>query len=122
MIGSNDFCLFLCTNPSLTETLQNHERDIVETLRILRDNIPRVFVSLIPPPQLKVLVKNRIEGKPSIWCDILTDLECPCLFGLRYRDKIQEYYDAIRRSVPQSLSFSLFLPQFLPICKCVICI
>nr|KAF7400042.1 hypothetical protein H0235_015779 [Vespula pensylvanica] len=83
--------------PSLPEILQNHERDIVETLRILRDNIPRVFVSLIPPPQLKVLVKNLIEGEPSIWCDILTDLECPCLFGLRYRDKIQEYYDAIKR-------------------------
>ncbi|XP_043681642.1 phospholipase B1, membrane-associated-like [Vespula pensylvanica] len=97
MIGSNDFCLFFCTKPSLPEILQNHERDIVETLRILRDNIPRVFVSLIPPPQLKVLVKNLIEGEPSIWCDILTDLECPCLFGLRYRDKIQEYYDAIKR-------------------------
>ncbi|KAL2737811.1 hypothetical protein V1478_001897 [Vespula squamosa] len=97
MIGANDFCLFFCTSSSLTEILQNHERDIVETLRILRDNVPRVFVSLIPPPQLKILVKSHIEGKSSAWCDLMTDFECPCLFGLRYRDKRQEYYDIIKR-------------------------
>lgn len=105
MVGSNDFCLFICTTNE-TEFLKNHERDIVETLRILRDNIPRVFVSLIPPPNLKVLVKiNNIENL-SIWCDMMTDIECPCLFGLRYRNKRQRYFDIIKRSV--SLSMSLF--------------
>ncbi|XP_035736603.1 phospholipase B1, membrane-associated-like [Vespa mandarinia] len=96
MIGANDFCLFICTQNE-TEFLENHERDIVETLRILRDNVPRVFVSLIPPPQLKTLVDVNYNEKPSIWCDLMTDLECPCLFGLRYRDKRQEYYNIIKR-------------------------
>ncbi|KAI4498829.1 hypothetical protein M0802_006004 [Mischocyttarus mexicanus] len=91
MVGSNDFCLYMCTT-STDEFLANHERDMVETLRILRDNIPRVFVSFIPPPNLKILINKQINGRPSLYCDLLLDFECPCLFGLLYRNKREEYY------------------------------
>lgn len=96
MIGANDFCLFICT-VSPNKFLANHERDIVETLRILRDNIPRAFVSLIPPPNLRGLVNTRVNGRPSLYCDLLTDFSCPCLFGLMHENKRQEYYKIMER-------------------------
>lgn len=94
MIGSNDFCSEMCYTQTLTELLEAHERDIVKALRIIRDNVPRVFVSLIMPPNLKVLVDSR--EKTNFYCEFTIDALCPCLFGLRFRHKRPEYYDFMK--------------------------
>ncbi|XP_053998720.1 phospholipase B1, membrane-associated-like isoform X1 [Hylaeus anthracinus] len=96
MIGSNNFCMQLCSMPSPWSLLKAHEEDMVRTLRILRDNLPRTFVALIPPPHLKALVDTR-NGRNFIDCYFTTTIECPCLFGLQYRDRLQEYYEIMRR-------------------------
>ncbi|KAK2582428.1 hypothetical protein KPH14_004738 [Odynerus spinipes] len=110
MIGSNDFCSELCYASSPSKLFKDHERDIVEALRIIRDNVPRAFVSLIPPPSLNALVATR-EGRPSIYCDVITDLECPCMFGLRYRKKRPEYYALMKRWQYLDIEISKY-PEF----------
>ncbi|XP_015181663.1 PREDICTED: phospholipase B1, membrane-associated-like [Polistes dominula] len=110
MIGGNDFCLFMCTVPT-NEFLANHERDIVETLRILRDNVPRTFVSLIIPPHLKTLVDNRLKGRPSLYCELLNDFSCPCLFGYMRANKRQEYYKIMERWQEIDIKVSRY-PEF----------
>ncbi|CAK9829553.1 Phospholipase B1, membrane-associated [Anthophora retusa] len=95
-IGSNDFCAEMCVVPSPWSIVENHKNDIVNALRILKENLPRTFVSLNLPPHLEALVNTR-KGRHSLKCYILTNIECPCLFSLQYRKRRLEYYDVMRR-------------------------
>jgi len=81
MIGSNDFCVEMCWIPSPWSILESHKADLLQVLRTLRDNLPRTFVALIPPPHLKSLVDSR-KGRSSFSCFVTTNFECSCLFGL----------------------------------------
>lgn len=94
MIGANDFCTDMCYLPEASMTLENHKRDLLQVLRSLRDELPRTFVSIVPPPHLKLLVE--ITGRSSL-CELTVDFECSCLFGLVYRNQRQKYYDIMTR-------------------------
>lgn len=50
LIGPNDFCLDFCYLPDLDKSADNHRRELIETLRILRDNLPRTIVNVVTPP------------------------------------------------------------------------
>lgn len=50
LIGPNDFCSDFCYLPYLERSAENHRRELIETLRILRDNLPRTIVNLVTPP------------------------------------------------------------------------
>lgn len=50
LIGPNDFCLDFCYQRNPDKAPFNHERDLIATLRILRDNLPRTMVNLVLPP------------------------------------------------------------------------
>ncbi|XP_068986794.1 phospholipase B1, membrane-associated-like isoform X1 [Bombus flavifrons] len=95
MIGSNDFCINTCATSPWT-MLNDHKIDLIHTLRILRDNLPRTFVALIPPPHLKELVAAH-QGKESFLCYLSSMIECSCLFALQFRDHRPEYYKIIER-------------------------
>ncbi|EFN76147.1 Phospholipase B1, membrane-associated [Harpegnathos saltator] len=45
MIGDNDFCTNICWTSSPWSILEKHKADMIEVLTILRDNLPRTFVS-----------------------------------------------------------------------------
>ncbi|XP_018359808.1 PREDICTED: phospholipase B1, membrane-associated-like isoform X1 [Trachymyrmex cornetzi] len=92
MIGANDFCNEICWTSSPWSILENHKVDLLQVLRILRDNLPRTFVALIPPPHLKNLVDTR-KGRPSFKCFVTTDIECSCMFGLAFQRYKSMYYD-----------------------------
>ncbi|XP_071876922.1 phospholipase B1, membrane-associated-like isoform X2 [Bombus fervidus] len=95
MIGSNDFCINTCgTSP--WSMLNDHKIDLINTLRILRDNLPRTFVALIPPPHLKELVAAH-QGRESLPCFLSSRIECSCMFALQFRDQRPEYYKIIER-------------------------
>ncbi|XP_071637871.1 phospholipase B1, membrane-associated-like [Temnothorax longispinosus] len=96
MIGSNDFCSKICWIPSPWSVLETHKTDLLQALRTLRDNLPRTFVALLPPPHLKAMVEIR-EEKPSLNCFLGTKFVCSCMFGLtswRFRSM---YYDIIQQ-------------------------
>lgn len=50
MIGDNDFCSEMCYS-DLESTLKRHKDDLRTVLRLLRDNLPRTIVNVIPPPR-----------------------------------------------------------------------
>ncbi|CAD1478105.1 unnamed protein product [Heterotrigona itama] len=95
MIGSNDFCQNMCEGPSPWSMLKKHKIELINTLRILKDNLPRTFVALIPPPYLKLLVEYH---RQHVWlCRTMSIIECPCLFSLKFQHQKLEYYEVIRR-------------------------
>ncbi|XP_076482237.1 phospholipase B1, membrane-associated-like [Bombus vancouverensis nearcticus] len=95
MIGSNDFCSNTCVTSPWT-MLNDHKMDLINTLRILRDNLPRTFVALIPPPHLKELVAAH-KGRESLRCYVSSIVGCPCLFALHFRNQRPEYYKIMER-------------------------
>ena len=97
MIGGNDFCINTCATSPWT-MLNDHKIDLINTLRILRDNLPRTFVALIPPPHLKELVAVH-QGRESLVCYLSSMIECSCMFALQFRDQRPEYYKIIERFV-----------------------
>lgn len=50
LIGPNDFCSDFCYLANPEKSADNHRRELIETLRILRDNLPRTIVQIVTPP------------------------------------------------------------------------
>lgn len=50
LIGPNDFCSDFCYQPNPEKSVKKHKLDLMATLRILRDNLPRTMVNLVTPP------------------------------------------------------------------------
>nr|XP_031846513.1 phospholipase B1, membrane-associated-like [Nomia melanderi] len=96
MIGINDFCTNVCNVSAPWSIVDDHEKDLVKTLRILRDNLPRTFVSLILPPHLKALVDTQ-NGRNIMKCYFSTVFSCPCLFALKYLENRPLYYEIMKR-------------------------
>ncbi|KAG6799498.1 phospholipase B1, membrane-associated isoform X1 [Apis mellifera caucasica] len=95
-IGHNDFCSEMCEVPSPWSIVENHKIQLIETLRILRDNLPRTFIAIQLPPHLKELVASQ-KGGSSFKCYVTTMVECSCLFALQFQNRKQEYYKVITR-------------------------
>lgn len=49
-IGGNDFCIDMCYHKDPYETARLHETHLTETLRILRDYLPRTMVNVVTSP------------------------------------------------------------------------
>lgn len=98
MIGSNDFCSNVCYVPSPWSIIDDHRKDLIKTLRVLRDNLPRTYVSLILPPHLKVLAE-ALQGRNILRCYLATMVECPCLTGQQHLNSRPLYYEVIKRFV-----------------------
>ncbi|XP_031640385.1 phospholipase B1, membrane-associated [Contarinia nasturtii] len=94
LIGPNDFCSDFCYLPYPEKSVENHRRELIETLRILRDNLPRTIVNLVTPPSMKVIYQLR--GKPKE-CVSSNHFECPCIFGFKYGHLRQLYFNIITK-------------------------
>lgn len=115
MIGPNDFCLNICYQNNSNIILEDHRRDLIKTLRLLRDNVPRLFVNLILAPSnlkhcrekinylrfffccfsdLKILIEfiNR-----PLQCYINNLFVCPCLIGERFKRYRENYIELMRK-------------------------
>ncbi|KAK9299378.1 hypothetical protein QLX08_007614 [Tetragonisca angustula] len=97
MIGANDFCGNVCTASCPWSILEDHRKNLITALRILRDNLPRTIVFFLTPPHLKEIVASR-RGRETMWiCYIYSMLFCPCMFGLKYADQRPIYYEVMDR-------------------------
>ncbi|XP_051171252.1 phospholipase B1, membrane-associated-like [Leptopilina boulardi] len=92
-IGSNDFCTLMCYLPSPWSILKNHKKNLIQALRLLRDNLPRTFVNLILPPNLKIISFMR----ERLLCDLYSKIVCSCLFGQRWLKRREEFFDIMTR-------------------------
>ncbi|PNF40544.1 hypothetical protein B7P43_G08164 [Cryptotermes secundus] len=93
MIGSNDFCSHMCYMKNFSMTPKLHKDNLIKALDYLRDNMPRTIVNLVAPPQLQKI--QELKGKPAI-CFLLNEVECPCMFGLRWQHLKENFTEIIR--------------------------
>lgn len=77
MIGDNDFCSEFCYN-DINSILKEHESDIITALRILKKNLPRTFVNIIPPPSKYLFLSDNDSDSAA----------------MQYRDIVQIYVPA----------------------------
>ncbi|KAJ6645952.1 Phospholipase B1, membrane-associated [Pseudolycoriella hygida] len=94
LIGPNDFCLDMCYAANPEKSVDYHEKDLITTLRTLRNNLPRTMVNLVTPPSMRVITELR--GKPAE-CESTHHIECPCAFGFAFRKKRKYYFDIMER-------------------------
>ncbi|XP_033213047.1 phospholipase B1, membrane-associated-like [Belonocnema kinseyi] len=94
MIGANDFCSDICYLPDAWLTLSNHKSYLTTALRILRDNLPRTFVSISPPPHIKDLY--TVTGRRPR-CPIILSFACPCIFGRKWNSQRSEFFDIMTK-------------------------
>ena len=104
MIGSNDFCVNICYEPYEWDVLKYHKNNMLQVLRMIRDNLPRTMVSIVQTPNIKTIVD--VCGR-SPFQEIAVQMECPCLFGLRYKKQLDEYYRIMKRFVLKNVSYKI---------------
>ncbi|KOX78399.1 Phospholipase B1, membrane-associated [Melipona quadrifasciata] len=96
LIGANDFCGNLCTVSCPWSILEDHRKNLVSSLRILRDNLPRTIVFVITPPHKELVASRR--GRDNTWISYFYSmLFCPCMFALKYAHQRPIYYEVIER-------------------------
>ncbi|CRL02307.1 CLUMA_CG015368, isoform A [Clunio marinus] len=89
LIGSNDFCLDFCHRQHPEEKVNEHERDLLNVFRTIRDNLNRTMLNVVLPPNMKVLV--NFKGKPE-QCEFMHKFECPCYFGSNRKKNHEKYF------------------------------
>ncbi|XP_018318544.1 phospholipase B1, membrane-associated [Agrilus planipennis] len=93
-IGGNDFCWDMCFRSNPESIVDKHRNNLIEALRILRDNLPRTLVNVINAPSIEIIA--NIPNKPPI-CYITHSAECPCIFGLGYQNYQPMFTDIMRK-------------------------
>lgn len=76
LIGPNDFCSDFCYQAYPERTHENHRRELIETLRILRDNLPRTIVNVVTPPSKFTTFRSIIRKSitQDLYCRYESDL------------------------------------------------
>ena len=54
-MGVNDFCSHICYFDDQEQLINDAERSIINSLRIIRDNLPRTLVNLMLPYSINYL-------------------------------------------------------------------
>ncbi|KHJ76027.1 Tat pathway signal sequence domain protein [Oesophagostomum dentatum] len=67
-----------------------------EAILLLRDNLPRTFVNVLPPFHVEILLQTQAD---NAFCVDLQRAFCPCLFELS-----KEEYDAVKQQFDAGLS------------------
>lgn len=109
-IGSNDVCSDMCYYDNIEDFLESHRKNLYKTLKILKDNIPRVFVNIVPVPNIENTV--RLMNKLPPFCEYIQKVYCHCILSdsfnaqkLRNISKIIESVQKIDQEIPA-------LPEF----------
>ncbi|XP_011188828.1 phospholipase B1, membrane-associated-like [Zeugodacus cucurbitae] len=109
-VGNNDVCIEMCHYDNATEFVLRHERDLRHTLTVLRDNVPRLMVNVLPMPNMVVTLypmKNVPFG-----CFAVHSFGCHCIFSHAVGEKeLKEASDRITKwhEVDQ---YVIKLPEF----------
>ncbi|XP_073841452.1 phospholipase B1, membrane-associated-like [Musca autumnalis] len=78
-VGSLDLCFDLCHSEHLWEKLRQHEMDLIEAFTLLRDNVPRLVVNLLPAPNM-VTTLGQLRNVP-LQCKLVHTVGCRCVFS-----------------------------------------
>ncbi|KRT82337.1 lipase, partial [Oryctes borbonicus] len=92
-MGANNFCQF-CFEGSIKNVIEQHRKDLLTALRMLRENLPRTFVTLINAPYVNLL--GSFQNLPAS-CYISQRISCPCVVGEAFKARRDEVPELIRR-------------------------
>ncbi|XP_050321439.1 phospholipase B1, membrane-associated [Bactrocera neohumeralis] len=95
-VGNNDVCSDMCHHDNATEFVRSHELDMRRTLTLLRDNVPRLLINLVPVPNMVITI-YPMKDVP-FGCFAVHHLGCHCIFSHAVGEKeLHEAYDRITR-------------------------
>ncbi|KAG8235660.1 hypothetical protein J437_LFUL016033 [Ladona fulva] len=110
LIGHNDVCSLQCFNKT-KHSPEAHKQQLQMALDYLYNNVPRLFVSVIPliDPSISARVQTR-----TLYCNILRVFVCNCLYQKRnikeglfdLSDLVSRYQEAERQLKHHILSSS----------------
>lgn len=116
-IGANDICSYVCAMDRPSSLPKLHKKFLLQTVRYLRDNLPRTLVNVVSKPRIGQLIdfpkKDRI-------CQMLQLGICSCFSGLFFNatnttrawfEKIEEKYMKVDEEVAKMQEFRK-LPHF----------
>ncbi|XP_063697968.1 phospholipase B1, membrane-associated-like [Culicoides brevitarsis] len=94
LVGANDFCSDVChyENPEVIAKL--HEKNLLNALRILRDNLPRTMVNVISTPDVTISLKYT---KIPLECIPMQHFFCSCFFSTRFGKNRKKYKKVIHQ-------------------------
>ncbi|CAI5441341.1 unnamed protein product [Caenorhabditis angaria] len=100
-IGHNDFCK-ICLNSSQIFSAQQFGKSINQSLNIIKENIPKVFVNIMPP--INVFI-HEATHKTLPFCETVHRKTCPCILELSEVefDSIKKDYDLELKNVIEKI-------------------
>ncbi|XP_055692992.1 phospholipase B1, membrane-associated-like [Lutzomyia longipalpis] len=110
MIGGNDFCSDVCYQANATMWINEmQEKYLIESLRYLRDNLPRTIVNLVPSPLISLSFSMDNVQTPFS-CSLTRPIECSCLFGPSY-SKDRKLFRSLERKFVKIMERVSFLGE-----------
>lgn len=91
-VGNNDICSRVCEYKKPMKLVEDHEQHVRNTLRFLRDNIPRLIVNWVPIPNLVQL--HHFKGIPTE-CYLAQRVECRCIYSAKITKRTLSIYTKI---------------------------
>ncbi|XP_030754633.1 phospholipase B1, membrane-associated-like [Sitophilus oryzae] len=88
--GHNDFCTNVCYEKDFQQVLRRHENDMKYVLRILKHNLPRTVVNILPPFNLREITNQPNQGP---FCQLSRTFYCPCVMALQYAHLMQKIFN-----------------------------
>ncbi|XP_063708818.1 phospholipase B1, membrane-associated-like [Culicoides brevitarsis] len=110
-IGANDICSYVCSLDDPNTLPEKHGKNLLETLRYFKQNLPRAFINVVSKPKVSVLLDYR-EKSPK--CEILQLGMCSCFSGLffnataetrKWFNEIEDRYIKVEQEVAKSNEF-----------------
>ncbi|KAL7047265.1 hypothetical protein ACKWTF_002853 [Chironomus riparius] len=92
-IGANDFCSQVCFYDDQEKLIKDAERNIINSLRIIRDNLPRTLLNLVIPFDVGLLLTFKQVPRN---CKVFHYAECQCLKSLTQFRKIKRTMKTIK--------------------------
>lgn len=116
MIGSNDFCLDVCYHEDQDKLVAQAGRDMIQVLRIIRENLPRTLVNVVLPVGKATTECTHLSRNYFKTCNRILDvsiifkftrtsdecqgfhyLECPCLTSFSQTKHLNETLRTIKK-------------------------
>lgn len=110
-IGANDICSYVCSLDDPNMLPEIHRKNLMETLRYLKGNLPRAFINVVSKPKVRNLLDFTLKTNH---CELLQLGMCSCFSGLffnassetrKWFEDIEDRYRKVEEKVAKSKEF-----------------
>lgn len=110
-IGANDICSYVCALDNPNKLPESHRKNLMDTLRYFKKNLPRSFINVVSKPKVKILLDFSLKTRN---CQLLQVGMCSCFSGLffnasaetrKWFEEIETEYMKVDQEVARSREF-----------------